>query len=301
MTSASVLLDNSDKNHGIYRRPTFKLAYNSVGESHALAAASRCSFPVEILDRASALLGSEDENVTYVGALVDILEKEKEIVDLMKIQAKELVNDSRKILATTSQVALMYEKKYSRVEYRLNEIFRKLVEAENADSFQLTGKLLEEVRLQRIKIKSEQELLQERGVRKIPSNYNLKDGEIVVIISGPFDGEIARVVQSRGESVIVSPLLGSGFDLISLETELINSEMVLNRNDLAIWDNAEEDENKLTASTIKRDAYERLENALTKISSNQTPRKSAKSCSNTESFRSSRERKAEKKKARKKK
>lgn len=306
MTSASVLLDNSDKQPPVYRAPTFKLSYNSIGDSHALAAASRCSFPTQILERASELLGTEDKTFTYIGSLVDALEEEKVNINIMKSQAMELVDDSRKILATASITASLYEKKYARVESRLDGIFRKLVAAEDRDIFEITGTLLKEVKLQRKKIKDESELLRERGLRKIPMNYNLNSGETVVITAEPYDGETALIVQSNGTEVVVSPIFGSSFEIMSFEAESSTSNLVLHRDDLALWDYEGDSNNKcLTTETSRIASFHNLESAFSKISL-KLPQKGStygggqQSNTSKVKFKSARARKAQKKAKKKK-
>ena len=221
-TTASVLLRKSiGSSDDIYRPPTYKLAYNSIGDSHALAAASKCSFPNKILERASELLGMENENVTYVGSLVDALENEKDAVEMNKMRAESLLAESNEILETNRIVALAFERKILRIEERLQEIHNRLLNSDEGDEFEIVGQSLKYVRLRRKTILSDAEKLAKRGLRQISQNYNLIPGEIVTIVKGKYEGETANVVRCDGFEIILS--------LNSFELDLVDSQIALSR------------------------------------------------------------------------
>lgn len=299
-TSASVLLENSNMNVSGYRRPTFKLAYNSVGDSHALAAAARCPFPSEVLERAAEILGGENEDITSLTSLTDALEKEKEEARAANLHAGSLVRDARNNLQMISKLASSYEKKLGRIEAKLDGMV-KILQEDTTDSMELVGESLQTLRLQRRKIKSEAEKLADRGLKFARTDYQFAKDEIVVIITEPWDGETARVVGSSPSEVIVVPTFG-----LSVDADIASSSITLKRDQIALWDylGSEGMENVVQGSTVSRSRqHESLASALSSISSQKTKKEETKirGKGSGNQFISSRQRKAASKSSAKKK
>ena len=230
--TASVLMSNE-------KTPTFELRYGTTGESYALEAARRAQpqLPEDVLDRAANLMNRGDDNAVdslkqYLLALEESQQKALETAKKTEQTWKE-VCDYKNDMISKIQVSRM---QLSRLESRLEIIFDTLKKEETA-SYELVGDSLEELRLLKRKVQTEEELLTEKGLRRVSQSYSFYDGEAVVIIAeGEWKGydAVVKIVDKAlddSQSVTVVPVLDM-FAMVDDNTEPI----VLRRRDIAIFD-----------------------------------------------------------------
>ena len=293
------------------RKPTYELSYGITGESYALGAASRCQppLPIGVIDRAAQLM-------TKDGATGDItLSNHIDALDRELLATKDARNDAERIhrelclakddTITKLQASDIY---LSRLERRLESIYETL-RKDDKNVFELVGKSLDELKLVRKKVKSEEELLAEKGLRRVPDNYSFYDGETVVIISeGQFKGynavvKINEIEHSETDpsysKVTVLPTL----DLFSLEEE--EPLLELRRTDIAIWDYPDsfnEPSGYVSPKYSRSNTSEKVISLLStlNVDNKTTAKRNDQRDAPSDSFKSSRQRKASKKGKKKK-
>ena len=189
----------------------------------------------------------------------------------------------------------------SRLESRLESIFATLSKDESRSAFDLVGDSLDDLKLVRRKIKSEEEMLAEKGLRRVPHGYNFYDGETIVIIAeGEFSGYNAVVKLADSEipgefdsTVTVIPTL----DLFSLDSN--NEEPIeLKRTEIAIWDYPDLFEDRYGDKIPSSKRSESSKKVISLLSTLDVANKSTyqlKRDGSNESFKSSRQRKASRK------
>jgi hypothetical protein len=98
-------------------------------------------------------------------------------------------------------LALAYDRHWGFLEQRVESCYQQLRDDQqengnkSSSSYKILGDSLSELRLVRNQVKGEAQLLQERGLRCIPMDYQLATGESVVILAdGEWDGTTAKVV-----------------------------------------------------------------------------------------------------------
>ena len=196
--SAAVLLsDKIISNERKYKLPSFQLSYGSIGDSYGLGAASRCSpsLPNDVLTRASDLIIGQEGTGEMMRNINDALEKEKALAAHATAEAFDLREDARLARDGTIALARAYMTHFSRLENRLENIFLELEKDKSKDSYDVIGETLSEIRLIKKLIKTDEELLAERGLKSIPPVYNFREGEMVVIVkAGERDGTTATVI-----------------------------------------------------------------------------------------------------------
>jgi len=230
---ASVLM-NSDKTN-----PTFQLSYGTTGESYALEAARRANpkLPEHVLDRAAQLMnGGEADAIdslkNYLLALEDEQQAAKELAQQTKETLKE-VSEHKKDMISKFEVSTM---QLSRLESRLESIYEQLSNEDTRSTYELVGDSLDELRLLKRKVQSEEEILSEKGLRRVSDSYTFYDGEAVVIIAdGEWQGYDAIVKEAKdvddSSVVTVVPVLDM-FSSIGEDTE----PLTLSRRDVAVFD-----------------------------------------------------------------
>ena len=231
--AASVLM-NSDKTN-----PTFQLSYGTTGESYALEAARRANptLPDHVLDRAAQLMnGGESDAVDSLNHYLSALENEQQA-------AKELAQQTEDTLKEVSEHKQNMIKKFqistmqlARLESRLESIYQQLSNEETRSTYELVGDSLDELRLLKRTIQSEEEILSEKGLRRVSDSYTFYDGESVVIIAdGEWQGYDAIVKDAKdvddSSVVTVAPVLDM-FSSIGDDTE----PFTLSRRDVAVFD-----------------------------------------------------------------
>lgn len=309
---ASVLLSKEEE--GEYRRPTFQLQYGVIGESYAMGAASRCTppFPEQLLQRAADLLlqsdTADDEMVAYTRALSQSLEKQIEIATAAKERAEDRASDVTRLRRAMLSLASNYDRHLALLEHRVQGCFQRL--KYSAEPLELLGETLQELRVVQKQVKTERELLKERGLKVLSSSYELVEGVSVVILAeGEWEGSTGKVASPGAaklspDEVLVVPSFRPWDDMVpgnDYDVEL--KPLVFKRYQLAVWDydsvwDAFDGDNDIRLTSVP-DAKQRLDEVLLSLSSAKTwppPSAAAKSASKPSLFTSSRERKAAKKK-----
>ena len=207
--------------------------------------------------------------------------------------------DSSRCRSAMISLAASYELQLSRLEQRLDKVYKQLQE-EGKDNFDLVGDILSEIRLVKRTIKGQKELLKERGLRMLPSSYELRAGESVVLAGeGEYDDMTVTVVADStmdpsltANEVLVSQSSVFSFDMMFDDEQ--ETQFVVQRNELAIWDyEAVNDVN--TESVVSAAASGRkLASVLSSLKT--TPKAKSSPDNSTTTFTTSRERKAAKKK-----
>ena len=286
------------------RKPTYHLIYGNIGESFALGAASRCRppLPVDVIKRAFQLMENTDDSGETLRNHLQALDRELAITKDARQEAERDVLDAKKALLAKLQSSDIY---LSRIESRLQSIFQTLSHDDSRGELILVGDSLNELSLMRRQIKSEEELLAEQGLRRVPMSYSFRNNESVVIIAeGDFKGCNAVVKVADGDStkagdedynsrVTVVPVL----DLFSLdEEEELSFEC--KRSDIAIWletdsltgDLLKQDSTSLSKSS--RSNSKKVMSILSVLNSKDKINKSRNQNDKTNTFKSSRQRKA---------
>ena len=310
---ASVLLSTSTET--LTRMPTYQLQYGVIGESYALAAASRCvpHLSNDVIERASSLIETENQDTAYLRALGNSMQRQLHIVENASLKAEEHLSWSIQCQTALRRVALAYERHFGLLEKRLDQYYTDAKGSQ--DSVELLGNVLSEVRAVRKSVKTEAEFLREQGLRPVPHDYIFSDNETVTVIAeGEWNGEMAKVcpgTKATGGSgasqddVLVIPCLMPWLSGIEDDDATKNPQvLVFKKSELAIWDYesiyGDYDDEQAVASIS--DSKRRLNRVLATLgSSSNTGDKRDKdsrkneSKDNSDRFRSARERKASRK------
>ena len=307
---AAVLLD--DASDGA-RSPSFRLSYGIIGESHALAAASRCHppLPATVLARAAELTttGPDDGDVGGRGAYLRTLASSRE-EEVRRIQQEREAAEQERHAAAQCRRAMValaaaHDDQLARQERRLADCFAELRQETSSD-LKLVGDTITELRVIKKQVKSQQELLRDRGLKAMPMSYSPRPGESVVIIAkGEWEDATVEVVATadtdkglRSTEVLVKP--SAWFDMSGdVGTgQVADQPIIVPRQSLAIWDyggawDNYDDADASAAATSIPESRRRLNDLLSSLETE--PRAAVKA----PSFTSSRQRKAAKRKKRK--
>ena len=301
--------DGSDESGNIEETralPTFELEYGSIGDSHALGAATRCRPPLpgRLLKRAATLLAEDaPERGAYIQSLVQSTEEQLVKREELTHELEVTLQDTRRLRSAVVSLAKAYEHHFARLEQRLEEGYQVLQTAEDMSSFQIIGSTLNELRIVQKQVASQREQLAERGLKLLDDRYDLQVGETVVLLENDCS---VKVTEVRADSNEVQVEL---LDLFDMEWTKSESSIVVGRPDLALWDYDsvwQEDDDGMgrgKATTSISDSKRKLGTLLSSLSSTSTTSlaKDGKSKSNgtvsspNNKFTSSRERKANKK------
>lgn len=256
-----VLTPHSDTPHSdsdSYKKPTYRLEYGIIGESYALGAASRCKpkLPDSILSRASQLLSESEEDEgrgrgDYIQALTSSMETQLQQAEQERAELAQITQDARMCRKAMVALASSYDTHLERLQRRLDDCYLELRNDKSKNDLEVIGETLAELKANKKRIKSERELLKEKGLKVLPSYHNLAIGESVVLIrtDDGWDGLAVEVVADS----IIDPTLGetqvmvrvpSSFDAWgdrftlddngTPETESI--PWIVQRHQLATWD-----------------------------------------------------------------
>ena len=295
------------------RRPTFKLQYGIIGESLALDAAGRCipPLPEDVLTRVSELLlgekaGTEsDVSSQYMQAMQKSLERHTFITAEIRKKLESEVAGTRRCLKAILSLAESYDRHLSLLDERIQRCYDEL-KASGTQPVELVGATLAELRVVKKRVRSQAELLRERGLRPLTDSDLLSNGESVVIIAdGEWDGATATVVgevEKDTRKVLVIPSLQPWDDACGDPT---GNPLVFLRYELAVWDyesiwESEDNSGDLRtgASTSISDSKRRLNSVLASLKSSASsttspsvPRIKHGETSSRIEFKSSRERK----------
>jgi len=241
-TAASVLLGRKNSTKSRY-----ELSYGTIGQSHALHAASRITpeFPNDLLVRAESLMSSGNAmNGEQIRKISEALEKERERAHDTKEEAMEIKKQMIDCRDSMIRVAKAYEQDLSRLEGRLSFMLETLNNDENKDAYDVIGSSIATLRLVKKRVKSKEELLKEKGL-KILSEYTvLKGGESVIIVNGGnFDGETATVSFDQGEASYDEVIVELHCEeLLNLCPTSSKESILLKRKDIAVWDYPDDDD-----------------------------------------------------------
>ena len=308
---ATVLLKRTEQSN--YKLPTFQLEYGLIGDSYALGAASRAvpRLPDDVLSRAATLLSTsnddgDDSSGELLRAMTDSLEKQIQAAEDSRHQAEETQREATEIRDALIALSKASERQLGNVEKRLEGVYSDLVKDESKSSLEVIGETLATLRAAKKKVKTEDELLREKGLKRIPDYYELKQGESVVILSpGDLEG-VSGIIVADGSlrcqpwEVLVAPTWADPFFSDAPDSR---TPQILDRQNIAIWDydSVWDDDNRDVPLTSVRESKKSLAKLLSSISS--VDSSSAKGTSETPktTFTSSRQRKASAVKKRKKK
>ncbi len=311
-TAASVFLGGG--NSTMSKPPSYKLYYGTVGQSHALEAASRIitpKFPNDLILRAESLISSSSDGIhgEQIQKISEALQQERAETMEAKMQILECKN-------AMINVAKAYDQHLCRLEGRLDSMLETLNNDESKDAYDVIGESIMTLRLIKKIIKSREDFLKEKGLKIISDYAQLKGGESVIIVDGgDFDGETAIVSSDQGAAGHDELIVELHFDgMRSFYPPSPRESIKLKRKDIAIWDYPDEEDfwdsdggfgtNTEFYGTVQ-DARSRLFEKINSLKTDKKWKSSSISKQETEKkFMSSRERKAESrktKKARKKK
>ena len=123
----------------------------------------------------------------------------------------------------------------SRLESRLSNIFETLKNDETRSAYDLVGDSLEELCTLKKKVQTEEDMLSNKGLRRVSESYSFYAGETVVIVAdGEWKGFDAIVKAVDVDTVTVVPIPDYFF---SISDEFEKESIVLRRRDVAIFDN----------------------------------------------------------------
>lgn len=316
---ATVLLKSNPSSD--YKLPSYKLEYGKIGDSYALGAASRCfpPLPEDVLNRAASLMASspsdrrdrgEKDDVSYLRALTSSLEEEKEAVNYAKTNWESNARELQECRKAMASLAEAYTNHLNGVENRLQDAFRELRDDESKNAVEVVGETLETLKLVKKKVKTEEELLKERGLRKVSPDHEFQDGDSVVILTpGEYEGTSATVLKSDlldNNDVAVLPFVSMWDDpFFSLDRQTIDNTstttkpLIVKRTEVAVWDTIgvwDDFEETDSPTTSIRESRQRLASVLSKLKTSPNEAKQVSSGSQGKAFKSSRERKAAKRK-----
>ena len=292
---ASVLLET----HGAekYNRPTFRLEYGVIGESYAIGAASRCTpkLPDTILSRASQLLSQDEENEDgmnrgdYMQALLKSMEEQITRANEERERAENFTREVQLCREAMVSLASSYETHLERLEQRLEDCYLRLREDKSRADLEVIGDTLAELRVNKKRIKSQREILQEKGLMQLPSSYDLSVGESVVIIGSGNDWEASPVqvvadgtkdltlsrtevmVQASSSCVDWDDMFADDYSSSLFSARSETRKWVVQRHELAIWnfDSSWEGNSSVAPrSTSIDNSKQRLKSLLSSLKSN---------------------------------
>lgn len=312
---AAVLLDYSDTS--VFQRPSFKLEYGLIGESHALNAASRCvpSLPQSVLSRASDLMSDVDESEedgthqSYIQTLTDSMEEQLRRSMIATLSIEDDAIDSLRCRQAMVSLARAYECDLDRKLESLESIFAKL-KAKGLSDYELIGETISELKAVTKKVTTQKEDLAAKGLKVLPLNYVLSPGESVVIISkDEWEGMTAKVVSdgSNGDralepnQVLVRPSfsLHAWDDVILTNIDpMADRALILPRQDIAIWfaDSIYDDDSyqskPATSISNSKQKINSLLSSIDLVSKKSASKTAVKKKKEGNNFQSSRQRKA---------
>ena len=295
----------------IKTKPTFKLNYGFATESFPLGAASRCSpsLPEDVMRRAAELMskGSDgDDTVEALRRHMIALEKERSSARKHVNDAKELFHEVAEYKRDMIGKLQASDSHLSRLEARLQNIYETLSDDKTKSKYELVGDSLSTLRLLRKAVKSEEEVLTEKGLRRVSDMHSFYDNESVVIIAEgewQWQNAVVRINESTDsidqETIAVVPSLD-----MTLDIDDTSQALLVNRRDLAVWDIPEwgfddEDPYRSTSYSRRNKSSSKVLDILKQVGETK-PNKARNfqtSSTNTPSFTSARERKASMKKS----
>lgn len=272
---------------------------------------SQPQLPESVLQRAAALCRPTEmkgkylnEEKAYLAALTASLEKQNTMATASKKAADACMQDMATCRAAMIDLAKQYDRRLGFWEAQVMECYTKL-RNDKQDSLELLGETLEEIRVTKKRVQTQAEILRQRGLRLLPPNHLLTDGESVVIVGGTWEGTEGTIVL---QSTIGTETASNEEVWVSISlSPLEESQLVqLQRHQVAIWDydsifdNWEKD---WETSPSREESKRRLNgilSTLTAASTDSPPSNNQLDNTTGKSFTSSRQRRAAKKTRKKK-
>ena len=313
---ASVISDRNDQ----FSRPTYQLQYGIIGESEALSAASRCipPLPEGVLNRASELLyqgggggqtqstDSGDASIDFLRALSQSVSKQAQMTEENLRQAEAHVQNMAKCQRAMLTLGQAYERRLALMEARIERCYQSLKE-DNTNSLELLGETLDKLRVVKKEIQTESDILKERGLKLLPVDCTLREGETVVIVcEGEWDGTIAKVAaqvnttRANNEVFVIPSFNPQNEEMFLRDSDDLGVRPIaFPRHQLAVWDYIDlewgfERETSAQAST-NPGSRGRLMSVLSALKIDDKKLSSAvPATTQTRQYKSSRERKASK-------
>jgi len=322
---ATVLLEppsRDNKDNGDYQLPAYHLMYDSIGDSYALGAASRSTpaLPKDVLSRAANLLAApsissvNDDGATialeddpaYLQVLTESMERQTERAKAARTEADKYKRDILSCQKAMLAIASSYDRQFLLLEQKLEDMFQQL-QASGADDIELVGNTLAELRLAKKQVKSQAEILKERGLKLLPEWHEVRGGDTVVIASEDEMNGLSATVLSPAElpdGIVLKPddvavvLSMPYWDLESMDSDPFSFQpdtVIVKRTQVAIWDydSVWEDDSFCDISvTSVKDSKRKLNDILSTIKTTSPSIQKAVSAPKISTFSSSRERKA---------
>jgi hypothetical protein len=210
-----------------------------------------------------------------------------------RIQAEENARDSFKCRQAMLSLAASYETQLKRMEDRLDDFYRRLKHGEDKEELEIIGDTIAQLRLVKKQLKSQQDLLREKGLKLLPVSYKLTPGESVILVSqdSDWDSPTVQVVadassdSSLGATEVLVRATSSflnwdnSFPLDANSNDLTlgqdSSTRIVQRHELAIWDydsmweDKKWDDNSITATSIPN-SKQRLNAILSTLKSDKS-------------------------------
>lgn len=273
--------------------------------------------------------GSHDfaSEASYIRALTESLEYQLAVAAQNAAKASERSHDVVLLRQAMLSLATAYDNHLATLAQRVEKCYLTLKrQSGDGNSMRVLGDSLANLRAVQTLIRSEKELLRERGLKRLQDYYDLSVGETVVIVdeSSAWNGIMGRVASSkslpsaqRHALATIDVVVHVGVpawwgDLKLLSDSALDEDLslevkpvVFQRYQLAVWDFASiwEDDNDIKNVG---DSKRNLSSLLTKLrklptTSSTTRATLVSSPSSKSTFSSSRERKSAKRKGRVKK
>ena len=308
---AAVLLDYND--NSTFRRPSFQLHYDLIGESHALNAASRCvpSLPDSILTRASNLMdtGMDVQTGThenYIEALSNSMEEQLKRTKHATSLSEKMVDELFRCRRAMVSLARSYECHLDRRLDILETSFQNL-KADKSNDLELIGNTISELKVVKKKITDKKQMLIDKGLRVLPPHYTLHHGETVVILSNDkWEGVTAEVLLREKSNVELGTnevMVKPSWSLNAWDDVRINNvdpmedrPLILQRHELAIWNldslDDYDDTYKSKPATSISDSKRKVNSLLSTLSSLPSTKEGQVKKKRNNTYQSSRNRKA---------
>jgi hypothetical protein len=254
------------------------------------------------------------ESISYLRALTASLEEEREAATSAKAYWENNASELQACRNAMIRLAETYSDHLNGVEHRLQDLFRELRDDESKDAMQVVGETIETLKLTKMKVKTEEEVLKERGLRKVSPDHYFKDGDSIVILTpGEYEGTTATVVPNsdlvdKDKVAVVPSIPAWGDPFFSLDKQVgeftsAERSLIVNRAEVAIWDVSgvwdDFDNEYDPPATSVRESRQKLTSLLSSLKTSPKAPKEAKTSSASsqgKTYKSARERKAARRK-----
>ena len=258
------------------KKPTYRIVYGQIGQSYAFNAAShRCNppLPKHLLYRAYNIYDNNDttnDDNNKIPTIMESLEQKKEKLEEAMDELQERILDIEETRKSTYLLAKSYETKLGQFDNRLQYIVSHLDKEKdkkknlNEQEFQykVVGKTISELRLMKEYINNNMDsLLKEKGLKLVSSTYQFHEGESVVIVkpNDPLEGVMANVMIQdytneymalEKDEIMIIPSVQWQDDIMSNDINNERKPIIVKRKDIAIWDYSDGYDNYNDSSSL---------------------------------------------------